>query len=196
MVRTVSAIRGMAGALVAAVATAAAAALPVGASAPDFTVPAALAGKAYRYSLARSLERGPVVLYFYPKAFTSGCTAEAHEFAEATPRFNALGASVLGMSTDDLGTLERFSVEGCRDKFAVAADEGGRIARRYDAVRPGAASMADRVSYVIGPHGRVLFVYSSSDPDEHVRRTLATVERWKANAPGPGTGDQARAPNR
>ena len=160
------------------------AALSVGDAAPDFTAPAALGGKPFSFSLAASLKKGPVVLYFYPKAFTSGCTAEAHDFAEATPKFNALGATVVGMSNDDIATLQKFSVEACRDKFAVAADAGGRITKQYDAAYMKGFEMADRISYVISPQGKVLAVHASSSPDEHVKRTLAAVEKWKgAKAP-------------
>ena len=94
------------------------AALAVGAAAPDFTTDAALGGVALKFSLSETLKKGPVVLYFYPKAFTTGCTIEAHNFAEATPKFNALGATVVGISNDDIETLKKFSVEACRDKFA------------------------------------------------------------------------------
>jgi len=100
------------------------AALAPGDAAPDFDADAAIGGKVFRFSLAQALKKGPVVLYFYPKAFTSGCTVEAHLFAEATPRFEALGATVVGISNDDIDTLKKFSVEACRDKFAVAADAG------------------------------------------------------------------------
>ena len=161
-------------------ATGAMAALTVGAPAPDFSAPAALGGKPFSFSLAESLKKGPVVLYFYPKAFTSGCTAEAHDFAEATPKFNALGATVVGMSNDDIATLQKFSVEACRDKFAVAADAGGRITKQYDATMLPGLAMADRISYVISPQGKVLYVYASGNPDEHVKRTLAAVEQWKS----------------
>ena len=165
-------------------ATNAAAALAVGDAAPDFTVPAALGGKPFSLSLAESLKKGPLVLYFYPKAFTSGCTAEAHEFAEATPAFNALGATVVGMSNDDIATLQKFSVEACRDKFAVAADAGGRVTKQYDASFMRGLEMADRISYVISPQRKVIYVYASADPQEHVKRTLAAVENWKrAKAP-------------
>jgi thioredoxin-dependent peroxiredoxin len=157
------------------------AALPVGVTAPNFEAPAAIGGKQFNFSLAESLKKGPVVLYFYPKAFTSGCTIEAHDFAEATPQFNALGATVVGMSVDDIGTLRKFSVEACRDKFAVAADSGGRITKQYDAAMVGGGgSYADRISYVISPQGKVIYVYSSADPDEHVKRTMAAVEKWKS----------------
>jgi peroxiredoxin len=156
------------------------AALPEGAAAPDFSAPAALAGKPFNFSLAESLQKGPVVLYFYPKAFTSGCTVEAHGFADATPRFNALGATVVGMSNDDIATLQKFSVEACRDKFAVASDVGGRITKKYDANLIFGLEMADRISYVISPQGKILYRLASSNPDEHIQRTLAAVEKWKA----------------
>ena len=173
-------IKASIGALCGAASAMACAALPVGAVAPDFSAPAALGGKPFNFSLAGSLKKGPVVLYFYPKAFTSGCTAEAHDFAEATPRFNALGAKVVGMSNDDIATLQKFSVEACRDRFAVAADAGGRITRRYDAAFMPGLDMADRISYVISPEGRILYAYASGNPDEHVKRTMAAVEKWKA----------------
>ena len=158
------------------------AALAVGDAAPAFTAPAALGGKPFDFSLADSLKKGPVVLYFFPKAFTSGCTAEAHDFAEATAKFNALGATVVGMSNDDVATLQKFSVEACRDKFAVAADAGGRIARKYDATFALKPDMADRISYVISPQGKVLYVYSAMSPDQHVANTMKAVEQWKASA--------------
>jgi thioredoxin-dependent peroxiredoxin len=157
-------------------------ALPVGASAPDFTTEAALGGTVTRFSLADALKKGPVVLYFYPKAFTEGCTVEAHEFAEATPRFNALGATVIGMSNDDIGTLKKFSVEACRNKFAVGADAGGRIMGEYDAKLTQAPGYADRISYVISPEGKVIYVYASLDPDRHVENTMKAIEQWKASA--------------
>jgi peroxiredoxin len=180
--RTVVLVR-RAGAIAALLVTAAAqAALPIGAPAPDFTTEAALSGTVTRFVLADALKKGPVVLYFFPKAFTSGCTIEAHEFAEATPRFNALGATVVGMSGDSIDTLKQFSVEACRNKFAVAADAGGKVMRQYDAVLVGLSDTADRVSYVISPQGRVLYTFRSLDPDRHVANTLKAVEDWKATA--------------
>jgi thioredoxin-dependent peroxiredoxin len=106
------------------------AALKPGARAPDFTTEATLAGHPFTFSLAEALKSGPVVLYFYPAAFTHGCTIEAHEFAEATERFKALGATVIGISHD---TLNRFSVSECRSKFAVASDADRKISKAYDA---------------------------------------------------------------
>lgn len=166
----------------AAVSPAALAALEVGAKAPDFTTDAALAGKPMRFALADALARGPVVLFFFPKAFTSGCTVEAHLFAEATPQFQKLGATVVGVSNDDLPTLQRFSSEACRDKFAVASDADSRVIRAYDAKIAFLPGMAKRVSYVIGRDGRVAYVYESLDPDQHVANTMKAVERLAAPA--------------
>jgi peroxiredoxin len=159
------------------------AALALGASTPDFTTEAARAGQAFQFSLKETLAKGPVVLYFYPKAFTSGCTKEAHNFAEATPKFSALGATVVGVSNDDIETLKKFSVEACRDKFAVAADSGARIMKLYDAALWVKPDMADRISYVISPEGKVLYVYGSLSPDQHVENTLKAVEQWRAINP-------------
>lgn len=156
------------------------AALKPGAAAPDFTAEAALAGQSFKFSLAAALKKGPVVLYFYPKAFTSGCTVEAHEFAEATPRFEALGATVIGMSNDDIDTLKKFSVEACRNKFAVAADAGAKVMKAYDASLM--MGMADRITYVISPEGKVLQSFASMAPQEHVSVSLKAVEAWRAGA--------------
>lgn len=165
-----------------ALAGAAQAALPVGATAPDFTAEAAVGGRTFSFSLSKTLAQGPVVLYFYPKAFTSGCTVEAHQFAEATDRFKALGATVVGMSNDDIGTLQKFSVEACRNKFAVAADAGAKVMKAYDATLTLMPNTADRISYVIGPDGKVLYVYANLSANGHVENTLKAVERWKAAA--------------
>ncbi|NDY90021.1 peroxiredoxin [Ideonella livida] len=159
------------------------AALAPGAKAPDFTLEAALGGQPFRFSLAEALKGGPVVVYFYPKAFTSGCTVEAHLFAEATPQFKALGATVIGVSNDDIATLKRFSTEACRNQFAVAADAGGKVIRQYDAGFTLAPGMADRISYVVSPQGQVLLAYSSLDPDGHVKATMEAVKAWRARNP-------------
>src|SRR5476651_1738675 len=110
------------------------AALPNGHAAPDFTTQATLAGKPFTFSLAEALKKGPVVLYFYPAAFTPGCTAEAHDFAEATDKFKALGATVIGFSHDPIDKVTEFSTKECRDKFAVGSDADGSIMKKYDAV--------------------------------------------------------------
>jgi len=156
------------------------AALAVGAPAPDFTAQAALGGKTFTFSLAEALKKGPVVLYFYPKAFTKGCTIEAHNFAEASEKFQALGATLIGMSNDDIETLKDFSVKECRNKFAVAADAGAQIMKRYDAGMFLMPDRADRISYVISPEGRVIYAYASLSPDNHVENTLRAVQQWRA----------------
>ena len=165
---------------IAATANVASAALAVGAPAPDFTAQAALGGKTFTFSLAEALKKGPVVLYFYPKAFTKGCTIEAHNFAEATEKFQALGATLIGMSNDDIETLKDFSVKECRNKFAVAADAGARIMKQYDAAMFLLPDRADRISYVISPEGKVIYAYSSLSPDNHVENTLKAVRDWRA----------------
>jgi peroxiredoxin len=160
--------------------TPAGAALKPGDAAPDFTTEAALGGKEFKFALADALKKGPVVLYFFPKSFTKGCTVEAHLFAEASEKFAALGATVVGISNDDIETQKRFSTEECRDKFAVAADHETTIARQYDA-KLAAMPMADRISYVIAPDGKIVYAYASMDPQDHVANTMKAVQDWKAS---------------
>lgn len=155
------------------------ASLPIGAPAPDFAAEAAVGGQPFKFHLADALKQGPVVLYFYPKAFTSGCTVEAHQFAEATDKFKAMGATVIGMSNDDIDTLKKFSVEACRNKFAVAADAGAKVMKDYDAALKVMPGMADRVSYLIAPDGKIAAVYSSMNPDGHIDAMLKAVQQLK-----------------
>lgn len=154
------------------------AALDVGEPAPDFTTSAALAGKIYKFSLADSLAKGPVVLYFFPAAFSVGCSIEAHEFAESIGKFEALGATVIGISTDDIETLGKFSVQSCQGKFPVAADGGNGIIKAYDAAMETRPEFANRISYVIAPNGSVLYNYKSLNPYRHVEKTLAALREW------------------
>ncbi len=154
------------------------AALPDGAQAPDFTAEASLGGNTYSFSLADALKKGPVVLYFYPAAFTPGCTTEAHDFAAAMPRFRALGATVIGVSHDPIAKLQRFSVSECRKQFPVASDATGSIMKAYDAILSGYPQYANRTSYVIAPDGRILYSYTNLDPAQHVANTIAAVKRW------------------
>ena len=156
------------------------AALKPGDPAPDFKAEASIGGKVFTFSLADALRKGPVVLYFYPAAFTKGCTIEAHDFAEATDAYRALGATVIGVSHDDIETLNRFSVSECRSKFAVAADRDRSIMKSYDAVLAMMPKYADRVSYVIAPDGHILYAYTSLDPDKHVANTLDALRKWAA----------------
>jgi peroxiredoxin len=159
------------------------AALKPGDAAPDFTAQAAVGGQEFSFSLADSLKKGPVVLYFFPKAFTSGCTVEAHEFAEAAAEFSAAGATLIGMSSDDIGTLHEFSEKECSAKFPVAADPDLKVIRAYDSVLariPGVGGVADRISYVISTDGKVEYSYSDGNPDKHVENTLAEVKKLQA----------------
>jgi thioredoxin-dependent peroxiredoxin len=156
------------------------AALKTGDAAPDFKAPASLGGNVFTFSLAEALTKGPVVLYFYPAAFTTGCTIEAHEFADAVDAYRSLGATVIGVSHDDIGTLKRFSVSECRSKFAVAADKDQSIMKSYDAVLAIKPEYADRVSYVIAPDGHVVYAYTSLNPEKHVEYTLDALRKWSA----------------
>jgi peroxiredoxin len=150
--------------------------LRAGAVAPSFATEASLGGKEYRFVLADSLAKGPVVLYFYPAAFTSGCTIEAHDFAEAIDDYRKLGATVIGVSGDDIKTLDRFSVSECRSKFPVASDGDHAISRAYDALLGlGPVAYSDRTSYVIARNGKIVYAYRSLDPGLHVAKTLAAL---------------------
>lgn len=171
-------------ATIALVAVPASASLPTGSKAPAFATQAAKAGKPFAFNLRSALAKGPVVLYFYPKAYTKGCTLEANAFAEATPEFARYGATVVGMSNDDIETLKRFSREECRDKFAVAV-ANPKIVKAYDAalVRDGKdTGLTQRTSYVIDQKGRIAFVHSDLDYKDHVALTLAAVKKLQANA--------------
>ncbi|MQR99903.1 peroxiredoxin [Gluconobacter aidae] len=154
------------------------AALETGTHAPDFSASASLGGHEFTYHLADALKTGPVVLYFYPAAFTKGCTIEAHEFADAIPDFKAQGATVIGISMDPIDKLNRFSVSECRSVFPVAADPTGRITLSYAAKMP-LLHMASRTSYVIAQDGHIAMSYASMSPDEHVSRALAAVKALK-----------------
>ena len=152
--------------------------LDVGEKAPDFKTDASLGGNVFKFSLADALKKGPVVLYFYPAAFSVGCTVEAHEFAEATDTFKQLGATVIGVSHDDIDTLKKFSVTECRNKFAVAADIDQSIMKSYDAVLALKPEFANRTSYVIAPNGTILYQYTSLNPYKHVSNTLTALKGW------------------
>ncbi len=156
------------------------AALKPGDKAPDFTAAAALGGKPFTFALADALKKGPVVVYFYPKAFTQGCSLEAKAFADAMPQFAALGASVVGVSHDDIATLEQFSTKDCASKFPVASDGDQHIMKSYDSVFAKAPDLADRISYLIAPDGHVLAVHADLDYSKHVDTMLAALQSWKA----------------
>ena len=160
------------------IASPATAALKVGDKAPDFTTMGAVGGKPFKVHLAEQLKKGPVVLYFFPKAFTSGCTAEAHAFSESIGDFKKAGAQVIGMSADNLPTLEDFSVKECRNAFPVATASAD-VRKAYDVVLKQKPEYANRTSYVIDRKGKIVMEYTNLDPAEHVERTLAAVKALK-----------------
>ena len=156
-----------------------AAALPVGSQAPDFTTMGAVGGKPFKLHLKDQLRSGPLVLYFFPKAFTQGCTLEAKAFADAMPQFRKAGARVVGMSADNLDTLKKFSTEACRSKFPVATASPATI-KAYDVVLKQKPELTDRTSYVIDRKGRIVMVHSELDWKDHVAKTLAAVQALKS----------------
>ena len=158
------------------------AALTPGAKAADFTTRGAMAGKVVDVKLAALLKKGPVVLYFFPAAFTGGCNAEAHAFAEAIPAFTKAGATVLGMSADDVPTLQRFSAEKCAGAFTVAS-AGPAVVAAYDVDlhrQMAGRNLTSRTSYVIARDGRIAFVHDDLDASQHVATTLAAVQKLAA----------------
>ncbi|HEY8975798.1 MAG TPA: peroxiredoxin [Burkholderiaceae bacterium] len=174
---------------------AARAALSAGDAAPPFTAQASLAGRTFTFSLADAVKRGPVVVYFYPSAYTGGCNLEAHTFATRQAEFAAAGASIIGVSLDDIGRLNAFSADPdyCAGKIPVASDTGGRVAHAYAlAVReaPGRKDtrgqqiehgLAERSTFVVTPDGRIAAAFDGLSPVENVTQALAAVQRL---APG------------
>ena len=161
------------------------AALPVGAKAPIFKADAYLAGQPLKFDMAAALKKGPVVLYFFPAAHTSGCNIEAHMFADAIDKFKAEGATVIGVTAGNVDQLAAFSTETehCSGKFPVAADPSLAIAKSYEAtlaLRPG---WSDRTSYVIAPDDKIILAYSNLKPDDHITQTLDAVTTWRAAHP-------------
>ena len=155
------------------------AALAVGAKAPDFALKGALAGKPIDFSLQKALQKGPVVLYFFPAAFSAGCTIEAHDFAEATDDFSKIG--VTAGNTDQVSDFSKLE---CRDKFAVAADPGAKVAAQYDTLmQMKGKTLSDRTSYVIAPNGDILLSYTDRNPETHITKTLAAVKQYDAAHP-------------
>jgi peroxiredoxin Q/BCP len=168
----------LAGLVSLAIAAPATAALPVGARAPEIETLGAVGGKTFKLDLRQQLQKGPVVLYFFPKAFTQGCTMEAHAFSDAMPEFRKAGAQVIGMSADDIDTLRRFSVEECRSAFPVASAKPATI-RAYDVALKKMPGLTARTSYVIARDGRIAMVHDDLDWSQHVAKTLAAVKALK-----------------
>ena len=162
------------------------AALAPGAKAPDFTAAGAVAGKPISVNLKAALRKGPVVLYFFPAAFTAGCNAEAHAFAEALPDFTKAGATVIGMTAGNVDQLEKFSAEYCAGKFAVAA-ASPVVIKGYDVLlnKPDGTptTITSRTSFVIAPNGKILFAHTDNNPAAHIRMTLAEVQKYRKAHP-------------
>jgi peroxiredoxin len=154
------------------------AALKIGTKAPDFTTTGAVGGKQFKLHLAQQLKKGPVVLYFFPKAFTSGCTAEAHAFSESIGDFKKAGAQVIGMSADNIATLKDFSVKECRSAFPVATATPA-TQKAYDVAWAEHPGITTRTSYVIDRRGKVVMVHDDLDFSQHVAKTLAAVQALK-----------------
>ena len=174
------------------------AALKVADKAPDFSARASLAGKEFNFSLEDALKKGPVVVYFYPSAYTRGCDLEAHTFAQEKDKFDAAGATIIGVSADSIARLNTFSAdpEYCAGRFPVASDADRKIATSYNlnvnAVKAGMKDvrgvdidhdMIERVTYVIGKDHKIIATLSSADdkisPDQHVQKALEIVQKLK-----------------
>ncbi len=173
------------------------AALKEGDAAPAFTAQASLAGKAFSFSLAEALKKGPVVVYFYPSAYTGGCNLQAHTFAVKHDQFASAGATIVGVSLDSIQRLNDFSADPqyCAGKIAVASDADGRIAKAYDLqVRDAVAGrkdtrgadidhgFAERTTFIVRPDGRIAATIGGLTPAENVEQALAAVQKLGAAA--------------
>jgi len=165
--------------------------LEVGSTAPDFEAKASLAGEEFDFALSEALEKGTVVVYFYPSAYTQGCNIQAREFAVNMDKFNAAGASVIGVSLDSIERLNDFSAdpEYCAGKLAVASDESGEIARSFGLdvadAHPGAKDtrgveighgFAERTTFIVTPDGKIAGTIGGMSPMENVQKSLEAVE--------------------
>lgn len=170
----------LAAALAIALAAPAHGALRVGDPAPDFWAQGALGGKSFLFHLDNALKRGPVVLYFFPAAFTPGCTIEAHNFAMAAAKFKALGGRLIGITSGNMDRIAEFSKVECHSKFPVARDPRAIIAKRYDAILATLPDHSDRTSYVIARDGKIAAVWSDLSPTDHVDKMLEGVRSLHA----------------
>jgi len=159
------------------------AALDIGEAAPTFVTQAAQGGKIYKYSLSEALAKGPVVVYFFPAAFSAGCSIEAHTFAESIDKFAALKTTVIGVSGDDIDTLAKFSIQECQSKFPVGSDDTKTIMNSFDAVMALRPEYANRISYLIAPNGKILYEYKSLNPYNHVTKVLSALQDWANTQP-------------
>ena len=188
----------LAGLMSCAVCAQALAALPVGTAAPAFKTHASLAGKEFNYDLTKALKKGPVVVYFYPGAFTGGCNIQAHTFAENIDKFKSAGATVIGVSLDKIETLNAFSSDPqyCAGKLPVASDADGKIAASYDLKvmdgRPGMKDsrgvdldhkFAERTTFIVTKDGKIVATVGGVKPDENVMKSLEIVQNLAAGKP-------------
>ena len=152
--------------------------LKVGAHAPQFALPAWLAGKPFTFDLDAALKKGPVVVYFFPAPHTSGCNVEAHLFSEAIDKFKAYNATVIGVTAGNLDQISDFSKETdhCSGKFAVAADKGAAIAKEYDSTLTMKPEWSNRTSYLIDQSGNIAAAYSALSPKDHVGEMLTALK--------------------
>jgi len=156
--------------------------LPKGARAPEFVANGAQAGKPITFDLDKALKKGPVVLYFFPAAFTPGCNIEAQTFAEAIPKFKAAGATVIGVTAGNTEQLADFSAKKCAGQFPVAA-ASAKVKAEYDVdlKKPDGSStgLTSRTTYVIGKNGKIAMAYSAMKPEEHITNSLAALQALK-----------------
>jgi peroxiredoxin len=171
------------------------AALEQGATAPEFSAKGMLGGAEFTFKLSDALKKGPVVVYFFPAAYTAGCTAETKAFADAADDFKAAGATLIGVTagaaladgkfasaSDNLARLAEFSKEHCRDKFPIAAVDLATV-QAYNVVLPKKPDWSDRTSYVIAPDGKIALAYTDPAPNGHITKSLEAVKAWKAAHP-------------
>jgi len=151
------------------------AAIAIGAKAPLFTTQAAVGGKSFTFTLQNALKKGPVVLYFFPAAFTSGCTIEAHEFAEAADEYKKNGATLIGLTAGNVDRIKEFSVQECRNKFPVGVATPATISG-YDVKLPQKTGWTNRTSFVIAKDGTIAYVLSEPSPEGHVSGTMTAVK--------------------
>lgn len=169
------------------------AALSDGAKAPEFSATGMVGGKEFTFKLSDALKKGPVVAFFFPAAYTAGCTAEAKAFSDVADEFTAAGATLVGLTggarladgtmagaSESLKRLEEFSKEHCRDKFPVAAVSSETV-KAYDvSLNEQRPDWSNRTSYVIAPDGKILLSHTDMQPQSHITKTLEAVKAYKA----------------
>lgn len=185
------------------------AALQPGDAAPDFDIPASQAGKPINFALHEALKKGPVVVYFYPSAYTKGCNIQAHTFSEQQQKFAAAGATIVGVSLDSIARLNEFSADPdfCAGRITVASDADGKVAKSYqiairDAV-PGRKdtrgveidhAFAERTTFIVTPDGKISATIGGLSPADNVAQALERVQGIAAAARRSITSTQGAQP--